>query len=611
MSRKRRLRKVDSAQDFQMQEYDSVQYAVSDDIVAYMRGMSIRMRLSDGSFKNIKISLNDDGVWGYNRFETEEEKQAFKTAVEVVFPSGIKVLENMDYYGIDCPVSATTITLPYTLEKVGQEIFKTCVSLTSIVIPNSVTEIGTSAFGLCTGLSSVTMSNNIEHIGDEAFRACGNLTSIDLSTNASTLQLGDNVFYACSNLRSVTLPESLVEVGSGCFERCGITSIEIPSTLTTIPYECFRDCSSLSSVTLNEGLETIGLGAFWGCTSLTEIVVPDSVTDIDEHAFPSNARIIYNGNLSGYPWGGQEPPLQVRLINSNGVEGFADFEVDDNGVWDVSDNISNYSEDGNIKQFIVPEGVSGITNSNDSYCPCEYLNVAESIVLPQSLTSIGSYSFNSCEMVSINIPNGVTYIGNSTFQDCTHLSGITIPNGITQINYDTFLNCSSLEIVNLPNSVTQIGESAFRNCNALTSINIPSNITQIHDLTFYGCGHLQEVNLPSGLTSIGIGAFTNCTSLTSITIPDSVSDILSDAFYGCQSLQSITLPSNLTGIEDGTFAYCSSLTSITIPDSVSNISPDAFYNCTNLSEIHWNNQVYSYIDFNTEPSYGPDGPSIC
>lgn len=372
MSRKRRLRKVDSTQDFQMQEYDSVQYAVSDDIVAYMRGMSIRMKLSDGSFKNIKISLEDDGVWGYDKFETEEEKQAFKTAVEVVFPSGIKVLENMDYYGIDCPVSATTITLPYTLEKVGQEIFKTCVSLTSIVIPNGVTEIGMSAFALCTGLSSVTMSNNIEHIGYEAFRACGNLTSIDLSTNASTLQLGDNVFYACSNLRSVTLPESLVEVGSGCFERCGITSIEIPSTLTTIPsdcfsycsslssvtlneeleiigggvfegcsnlrsitlpenlievgsrcfercgityieipstvtaipYECFLDCSSLSSVTLNEGLETIGLGAFAGCTSLTEIVVPDSVTYIDAHAFPSNARIIYNGDLSGYPWGG-------------------------------------------------------------------------------------------------------------------------------------------------------------------------------------------------------------------------------------------------------------------------------------------------------------------
>ena len=372
MERKRRFRKVDSVQDFQAQEYDSVQYAVLDDIVAYMRGMSIRMKLSDGSFKNIKISLEDDGVWGYNKFETEEEKQVFKTAVEVIFPSGIKVLENHDYYGMDCPVSATTITLPNTLEKVGQEIFKTCTSLTSIVIPNGVTEIGMSAFALCTGLSSVTMSNNIEYIGQNAFRGCENLTSIDLSTNASTLQLEDNAFYfcsslssitlpeglvrvggycfsrcgitsieipntltaiqeycfqdcsslssvtlnegleaigggvfeGCSNLRSVTLPDSIVEVGSGCFERCGITYIEIPSTVTTIPYNCFLDCSSLSSVTLNEGLETIGLDAFKGCTSLTEIVVPNSVTDIDAHAFPSNARIIYNGNLSGYPWGG-------------------------------------------------------------------------------------------------------------------------------------------------------------------------------------------------------------------------------------------------------------------------------------------------------------------
>ena len=85
MQRKRRLRKVDSTQDFQMQEYDSVQYAVSDDIVAYMRGMSIRMKLSDGSFKNIKISLNDDGVWGYNKFETEEEKQALEQQLKSYF----------------------------------------------------------------------------------------------------------------------------------------------------------------------------------------------------------------------------------------------------------------------------------------------------------------------------------------------------------------------------------------------------------------------------------------------------------------------------------------------------------------------------------------------
>ena len=400
MQRKRRLRKVNSAQDFQMQEYDSVQYAVSDDIVAYMRGMSIRMRLSDGTSKNIKISLEDDGVWGYNKFETEEEKQAFKTAVEVVFPSGIKVLENMDYYGMDCPVSATTITLPYTLEKLGQEIFKTCTNLTSIVIPNSVTEIGMSAFALCTGLSSVTMSNNIEHIDDEAFSNCESLTSINLSTNASTLQLdqhsffncsnlrsitlpeslvevgsgcfercgityieipssltsipsdcfsycsslssvtlnegletiGGDAFEGCSNLRSVTLPDSIVEVGSGCFERCGITYIEIPSTVTTIPYNCFLDCSSLSSVTLNEGLETIGLDAFKGCTSLTEIVVPDSVTYIDERAFPSNARIIYNGNLSGYPWGGMDTHPKLTLEKYGNYPEYVSINVDDNGV---------------------------------------------------------------------------------------------------------------------------------------------------------------------------------------------------------------------------------------------------------------------------------------
>ncbi len=115
----------------------------------------------------------------------------------------------------------------------------------------------------------------------------------------------------------------------------------------------------------------------------------------------------------------------------------------------------------------------------------------------------------------MTIPNSVTDIGNSAFEDCTSLTSVTILHGVTSIGDIAFAGCTSLTNVTIPNSVTNIGNSAFANT-SLTSVTIPSSVTSIGTGAFSACHSLTSVIIPNSITSIGYEAFLDCTSLTSV-----------------------------------------------------------------------------------------------
>ena len=138
------------------------------------------------------------------------------------------------------------------------------------------------------------------------------------------------------------------------------------------------------------------------------------------------------------------------------------------------------------------------------------------------------------------IPDSVTTIGSYAFCECTSLTSVTIPNSVTTIGDWAFAYCNSLTSITIPNSVTAIGERAFGSCTNLTSITILNSVTIIGINAFAGCTSLTSVTIPSSVITIGGAAFYNCTSLTSIVIPDSVTTIGERAFSGCKSLTSVT-----------------------------------------------------------------------
>ena len=146
-----------------------------------------------------------------------------------------------------------------------------------------------------------------------------------------------------------------------------------------------------------------------------------------------------------------------------------------------------------------------------------YENGKGIITFDEPITSFYDPFSSELSLASIVIPNSVTSIGDGAFAGCSSLTSITIPNSVTRIGEGFFMGCSSLTSITIPNSVTYIDINAFSNCSSLTLIVIPYGVTSITENLFYNCSALTSITIPYSVTRIRSRAFYNCSSLTSIT----------------------------------------------------------------------------------------------
>ena len=388
----------------------------------------------------------------------------------------------------------------------------------------------------------------------------------------------------------------VVGIGDAAFLGCtSLTSITIPNSVTNIGISAFYGCSSLLSISIPNNVTNIDNNAFRGCTSLTSVTIPNSVMSIGDYAFYGCTgltsitipnRVTYIGE---YTFKGCTSLTSVTIGESVSEIGKSAFEsctsltsVVWNAIHCVNFIIPDAPFPNSVTSFTFGEKVEHVP----AYL-CYDMSVLASITIPNSVTSIGGDAFSGCSsLTSVTIPNSVTSIGTYAFQGCSSLSSVTIPNNVTSIEAGAFSGCSSLTSITIPNSVTSIGSSAFDGCSSLTSVAIPSSVTSIEKRTFRGCSSLTSVTIPNSITSIGESAFEGCSSLTSVTIPESVRSIGNSAFSGCSSLTSITIPNSIRSIGDWAFRDCSSLTYIELLYIYIVIPDDALRGCINLTDIY-------------------------
>ncbi len=428
-----------------------------------------------------------------------------------------------------------------------------CVSYESYTF--KVTGIGDKAFYKCTSLTSVTIPDSVASIGYSAFEDCKSLTSVNYSGTKSQWK---SIIFGSYNdeLENAIIKCTDGVIGNGNTVTIDNLEYKINNdyTASLVDYKGILKNITISKSVTYEGytFNVTGIdGAFNGCTSLTSVTIPDSVTNIGNYAF--------NGCTS-------------------------------------------------LTSVTIPDNVTSIGNSAFEYCTS-----LTSVTIPNNVTNIGYRSFYDCKsLTSITIGNSVTSIGNSAFEYCTSLTSVTIPNSVTSIGNYTFSDCSNLKSVNYNgtkaqwksisgySNVSQIikcTDGIYANSNTIIvdSVNYklnddytakvisysgtPENITILESVTYEG--------LTFKVTSIGSSAFNGCSKLKKIELPDSVTYIGSKAFDGTAFYNTVK------NWKDGVL-YCgnhlictkSDVTKITVKASTVSIAAGALDNCKSLEKIN-------------------------
>ncbi len=266
------------------------------------------------------------------------------------------------------------------------------------------------------------------------------------------------------------------------------------------------------------------------------------------------------------------------------------YGAENKGDYWQSNNTLIKCNDEEISFFTIPNAITSIGDKAFDYC-CRLTGV----LIPDSVTYIGSFAFAGCDFTYVDIPNSVTYIGDGAFRECA-LTSVNIPNSVTHIGVGAFRECS-LTSVNVDSNntayksidevlYTKDGKTLvlYPSSKTATSFSIPNSVTRIESSAFL-YSNLTSVIIPDGVTHIGKCAFEFCYNLTSIVIPDSVTYIGDEAFAWCD-LTSVDFPDSVTYIGYFAFGSCDNLTNVIIPYSVTHIGSSAFLYCYKLTVIN-------------------------
>lgn len=374
--------------------------------------------------------------------------------------------------------------------------FANCTNLVSITLPESITGIGTNAFRDCSNLVSINLPQSIANINEGAFRNCS-LLEIDINLpNLTTLQRW--AFANCTKLKRVLSLGSITSIQGtssnyGAFNGCsGLTEVVLPSTLTNIAPRSFAGCRNITSITWGQNITTIGEYAFY-------------------QAFASDSNIDVNlPSLTG--------TLSARVFHSSGIK-----------------TVSNL---GNITAFY------GGTNPPLGNCT---------------------------NLVEVTIPTGVTSIGNNIFTDCTHLKKINGLEHIVTINGDGWVKNCALE-----------GEIHFDDLQTMGAWGFGRGASAIT---------ITKVYLPS-IVSIGgngnnnSGGFSNLKQLTEVYIGPNCTTINYHAFqYDTALTTVVVLATTPPSLQSTAFANTNSTFKIYVPYSADHSVLDAYKAATNWSSF--------------------------
>lgn len=516
-----------------------------------------------------------------------ESAFANSTVTKVFLSEGLVTIGAKAFYNCD---KLTSLSIPSTVTEVASNAFDGSKLLTEFIFypvtPPTIT--GT--------YTAPQLQKKAEiYIPDDAYDANsyssawggGNFTFEPLAKNK--VLVGDLYYH-------FNLCSRQAEVRSGEYT---FTSLTIPETayyedhaysVTSIGKSAFRNVTNLKTVTLPEGMKVIGDGAFMQ-TSVTTLSLPSTLTTIGGYAFAYlvDGTINITCNAVEPPVCGEQCFYLLNMANSTltvPVTGYDAYTTTE--PWSGFGKIE-YNDELTQGDFTFKLNADTKTATLIAY---NKSSAQTAVTIPNTFIA-GEATY------------AVTSIAAQVFADCTSITSVVIPDNVTAVGYQAFAGCTTLSQVTLPATIPSISRSCFENCTALpvtngiryadymllgptdltkTTYTISSATRLIADYAFYGCNNMTLIVLPDNVEKIGYGAFYKCAALASISVPQTVKEIGQQAFLGCTSLKQVKMAAGLKEIGWRAFAKCSALQQIDLPEGLEIIGGQAFHRCASLKQ---------------------------
>ena len=368
----------------------------------------------------------------------------------------------------------------------------------------------------------------------------------------------------------------------------------MPTNKQVAGYEFLNYKATIKSVVIEEGVTSVGYGIFNGWTALASVELSGTITTIDGESFRGCTGL-----------------KAIDIPDSVTTLGYGAF-------WGAG-----------LESVVVPESVTSIKNyvfyrckslvSAEIYGTTDYkvgsriykapgarmfseCSKLSNIVLGENINLLNTYCFHGTAITEFTVPARVKFVYDAAFHSCTKMTKFVMEEGVTYLGWAALFGCSSLTDVSLPSTITggNIATWAFGACTSLESIELPAGLTNLKKRTFSGCTSLKSIELPETVTTLGDRVFIGCTALESVKLSN-ITKIDVQTFNNCPKLTSITIPETVTSIGSLAFRLNESLKTVYIDSAT--IAAGLTGNAVYGNMIKWAETIAIRSDITNVPSY--------